>query len=100
MLLNLLVCVAEEVIRRLRGKLALILGPDLIGLSEHGFLSGLLGSQLYRRDGALLTFLGGLFLFLDLLFQSCVALFKVVMGTIVLFLALLQFFSPIISLLC
>src|SRR5216683_2851303 len=88
--LYLLVGLSEEVIGRLRGKLALKLCPYLIGLSEHRFLSCLLGSQLYRGDGALLTFLGGLFLFLDLLFEGSDALFKVAGCGVVLALELLK----------
>ena len=79
--------------------LALKLCPDLIGLSEHCFLSCLLGGELYRGDSALLTFLGGLFLFLDLLFQSCDALLKIVSSSVVLQLELVQLLLQIIRLL-
>src|SRR6266851_3129188 len=96
--LYLLVGLSEEVIGRLRGKLALKLCPYLIGLSEHRFLSCLLGSQLYRGDGALLTFLGGLFLFLDLLFEGSDALFKVAGCGVVLALELLKLLLQIVLL--
>src|SRR6266404_2019110 len=72
--LYLLVRLSEEVIRRLGGNLALKFCADLIGLPEHGFLS---------------CFLGSLFLFRDLLFQSCDALFKLVSGSLVLLFELL-----------
>jgi len=53
---NLLVGLSQEVIRRFRSQLALILCSDLIGLPKDGFFGCLLGGQLYCRDGPFLCF--------------------------------------------
>src|ERR1700683_483022 len=60
---NRLFRLVQQVVRGFRRHVTLIFCPDLIGLSENCFLSGLLGGQFHRGDRSLFCFFVGVFFF-------------------------------------